>query len=256
LPGRAIDVVADAAYHSRTLRTLPAAVSWTCRLARTSVLYDLAPPPTGKRGRPRLKGDRLGTPAELVATATWTDHQLHLYDETRNVQVTAVTCLWYGCFHTRTVRLVMTRELTADGTVKRFLALVTTDLTTPPEQIVVRYAARWAIAVTFAESRQQLGTGQARNRTQQAVERTVPLELLVYSVVVLWYARTGHSPQVVEQRRADCPWYEQKTTPAFEDMLTTLRKTIIAARFLPTRPDLPEPEENRAVQLAWAQAAA
>jgi hypothetical protein len=47
----------------------------------------------------------------------------------------------------------MAPELTADGTARGFLALVTTDLSTPPEQIVVRYTARWAIEVAFADSR-------------------------------------------------------------------------------------------------------
>ena len=44
-------------------------VTWTTRLPANAVLYDLAPPRTGKRGRPALKGARLGTPAELAAAA-------------------------------------------------------------------------------------------------------------------------------------------------------------------------------------------
>lgn len=71
-PDRTVHVVADAAYHGPALRDLPTSVTWTCRLPRNAVLYDLAPPRTGKRGRPRTKGDRLGTAAEIAATATWT----------------------------------------------------------------------------------------------------------------------------------------------------------------------------------------
>ncbi len=54
-------VVADAAYHGPALRHLPARIAVTTRHPACAVLYDLAPP-SGKRGRPRLKGDRLGTP--------------------------------------------------------------------------------------------------------------------------------------------------------------------------------------------------
>ena len=69
-PGRAIDVVADAACHGPALKHLPPAVTWTCRLRANAVLYDLAPDrPPGTRGRPRRKGDRLGTPAQLAAAA-------------------------------------------------------------------------------------------------------------------------------------------------------------------------------------------
>lgn len=62
VPERRVHVVADAAYHGKGLRDLPAMVTWTTRLPRNAVLYHRAPKPTGKRGRPRLKGDRIGTP--------------------------------------------------------------------------------------------------------------------------------------------------------------------------------------------------
>jgi hypothetical protein len=48
-PDRAVHVVADAAYHGPALRTLPGNVTWTCRIPRNAVLYDLAPPRTGRR---------------------------------------------------------------------------------------------------------------------------------------------------------------------------------------------------------------
>ena len=66
-PGRAIHVVADAAYHGPALKHLPPAVTWTCRLRANAVLYDLAPPRTPRTmGRPRRKGARLGTPGKLA----------------------------------------------------------------------------------------------------------------------------------------------------------------------------------------------
>jgi hypothetical protein len=55
LPDRRIHVVADAAYATRELRGLPARVTVTCWLRRNAVLYDLAPPRTGKRGRPHQR---------------------------------------------------------------------------------------------------------------------------------------------------------------------------------------------------------
>ena len=70
-PGRMVHVVADAAYHGPALRTLPAGVTWTCRIPRNAVLYELAPPRTGRRGRPRTKGGRLGTADDIAAAAAW-----------------------------------------------------------------------------------------------------------------------------------------------------------------------------------------
>jgi hypothetical protein len=64
VPGRRVHVVADAAYHGKGLRELPTQVSFTTRLPRNAVLYHRAPARTGRRGRPRLKGDRIGSPAQ------------------------------------------------------------------------------------------------------------------------------------------------------------------------------------------------
>jgi hypothetical protein len=134
------------------------------------------------------------------------------------------------------------------------LPLVTTDLTSSPEELVARYAARWCIEVAFFDARQTLGVGQARNRLKQAVERTVPFGMICLSLVTVWYATAGHTPNVAAERRAHSPWYWTKIEPSFEDMTVKLRRVIIAARFRGPRPDLATPEETQTVLLAWAAA--
>ena len=249
---RRLHVVADAAYHGRALRYLPEAITLTTRLPAGAVLFDLAPPPTNKRGRPRLKGARLGTPAELGATAPFTATRVTRYGRADQVLIADVRCLWYGSLHTQTVRVILLRdEDTATG---YDLALVTTDLDTAAAALVTRYAWRWSIETTFAEARTLLGIGQARNRTENAVRRTVPFGLYCYSITVLWYARHGHHPSDAADHRARAPWYTTKTDPSFADMLAKLRRVIIAARFLPVTPGQPTDAEIQAVQQAWAQA--
>jgi hypothetical protein len=100
------------------------------------------------------------------------------------------------------------------------------------------------------------GAGEARTRVRRAVERTVPFALLVHTLVIIWYARHGHDPSGIAARRADQPWYTAKTGPAFEDMLTTLRRTLICARISGGSPAHPEPEQIQAVLAAWHAAAA
>jgi len=121
---------------------------------------------------------------------------------------------------------------------------------------VARYAARWAIEQAFADARNVLGAGEARNRVRRAVERTVPFALLVHTLIVLWYARHGHDPADIDHRRAAQPWYRTKTEPAFEDMLIKLRRTMIAARFSASRPAQPANEQIRAMLAAWDAAVA
>jgi DDE superfamily endonuclease len=250
--GRRVHVVADAAYHGKGLRDLPAQVTWTTRLPRNAVLYHRAPAPTGKRGRPRCKGDRIGTPAQAAATAVFQTVTVARYGRTDTVRLAVLDCLWYGVFGPQPVRLVLVRDREQGP----MLALVTTDLTVTGADPVARYAARWAIEVTFFDTRQTLGVGQARNRTAQAVTRTWALGMYVYTLVVLWYALHGHRSGIVADRRIHAPWYLSKTDPSFADMLTALRRTLIAARFMGSRPAQPTNAEIRQVQRAWALAAA
>jgi len=78
-PDRLVHAVGDAAYAGEHLRGLGRAVTWTSRLKVTSVLHALAPPRTGRSGRPRTKGPRLGTPTDLAATACWRKTQVRRY---------------------------------------------------------------------------------------------------------------------------------------------------------------------------------
>ncbi len=249
-PGRRVDVVADAHYHGPALKDLPATVTWTTRLPRNAVLYGLAPPRVRKPGRPPRKGGRLGTPADLAAAAAWTPARVRIYGRDQDQDLAEVTCLWYGCLDTITVRVILARGTRAT------LALVTTDPHTPAAALVERYAARWEIEQAFADARLVLGAGEARNRVRRAVQRTVPFALLTHTLTVIWYARHGHDRSDIDTRRAAEPWYTSKAEPAFEDMLTKLRRVLICARISRGSPAHPEPAQITAVLAAWAAAAA
>ncbi len=160
-PGRAVHAVAGAAYHGPALKQLPAPVTWTTRLPANAVLSAPAPPRLpGERGRPCLKGPRLGTPADLAAAAAWTPVTVRIYGRSHRTGLAALTCRWHGCLHTRTVRVIPARN---DAGV---LALATTDLASPATRLIERYAARWSIEQAFAGARTIPGAGQARNRTR------------------------------------------------------------------------------------------
>ena len=58
------------------------------------------------------------------------------------------------------------------------LALISTDLQATPAQLIERYADRWPTEVTYQEGKEHFGVGEARNRAEQAVQRTVPFQFL------------------------------------------------------------------------------
>jgi hypothetical protein len=248
---RILHVVADAAYHHPGVAGLPTGITWTTRLAANATLLGLPPARTGKRGRPRKKGDPLGSLVQIAAGMIWRQVTVQRYGQPANVRLAERRVQWYGPWRDLPCRLILLR----DSSKYYDLALITTDLATPAEDIVSRYAARWSIEVVFSQMRQILGVGQARNRTARAVERTVPFGLTVYTLVVLWYARHGDPTRDVAAHRALSPWYTCKAEVSFQDMTDTLRRVIIAARFTPTSPRQATNEEILAVTTAWAQAA-
>jgi DDE superfamily endonuclease len=71
LPGRRVHVTADSAYADQELKQLPDGVTWTTRLRANAALHGLAPQRTGKKGRPRKKGDRLPALAKTAAAAVF-----------------------------------------------------------------------------------------------------------------------------------------------------------------------------------------
>jgi|SRR5882672_376735 len=268
-PTRTVHVVADAWYagldgatgatHGATrARGLPPGVTLTSRLRANAALHHIATPIPGAGGRPRRIGERIGTPHDLAATATWIPTPVHRYGHTTTVNIAEYQCLWYGVYRSRAIRVVLLRE--PEATSGYHLALITTDLDTPAAAIIQRYAARWSIEIAIEDAKQTTGVGHAHNRTRNAVTRTVPFGLTCQSIIIIWYTQTGHHPDITTHRRTAAPWYRTKTEPAYQDMITTLRRVLIATRYLPTdhgqHPRAPTPQETLAVCHAWAQAAA
>jgi hypothetical protein len=249
---REVHGVGDAAYHGRSL--LVDGATWTTRLPANAALYAPAPPRTSRRGRPALKGAKLGKPERIAATAVWRRVTVTRYGWTETVEMAELDCIWYGSFANAPGRLVLVRDPAAKKVYD--LALFTTDTLAPATVVVERYATRWSIEPANAVGKQQLGVGQARNRLPQAVQRTVPFGMLVQSLVIVWYTASGYHPEDVDLRRQAEPWYDLKTEPSFEDMLTKLRKAIIAARFSGACPGQADPEILRDYALACAAAAA
>ena len=123
LPGRHVHVTADSAYAGEELKALPDGVTWTTRLRSNAALCGLPPERTGKRGRPRAKGDRLPCLAKIAATAVFSQVTVTRYGKTETIAAAAVTRLWYSVTGVRPVTVILIRDKSKAGS---DLALVTT----------------------------------------------------------------------------------------------------------------------------------
>jgi DDE superfamily endonuclease len=246
--GRTVHVVADAAYTSRALRGLPANVTVTVRMRANAAVQRPQPPRTGKRGRPRQQGDRLGTLAELAAAGGF--REITTAGEAGLVRVTVGQ--WYPVFGTQPVKIVLARR--PDSPKDFDIALVSTDIDATATQLIERYRCRWTIETCFQDAKQITGVGQARNRTPTAVARTVPFGFLCQTLTQIWYALHGQHTHDVAARRAAAPWHHHKQTASTHDVLTALRRAIIRAQFPPQAPRRPSHHQisPAAQQLATA----
>jgi hypothetical protein len=225
-PGRAVHGVGDAAFHGQAL--VIEGATFTTRLPASAVIHGPKPPPTGKRGRPRKKGDRIGTCKDAAAAAGWQDVTVKIYGKEQKVQAAAFPGLWSGSFADAPGQLVLMRE--PDSEKPYDLGLFTLDTSLSAARAIERYSWRWPIEPSNAAGKQVTGAGDACNRTARAVERTVPFAFLVQTLMIAWYAIACDPAAGLEQRRKRNPWYRSKATPAAADMHAALRDALTEAR--------------------------
>jgi hypothetical protein len=255
LPTKTIHLVADSAYGAGHFAGLGQGLTITTRARSNAVFHQPTPAASGKRGRPRLRGDRIGTPTDIARNSTtngrWTDTQINRYGRSVTAQITEITGLWFGTWRTDPVRVILVKDSRrkTNTTASYDIAIITTDLTTPADEIIARYACRWAIEVAFHEGKNITGVGETRNRTHKAVERTVPFTFMSQTITTLWYTLNANPETQIAERRRKAPWYRTKTDPSSLDMLQTLRNTILTHRINPTTPGHATPEQNPEPQL-------
>lgn len=240
-PARRIDVVGDAAFACKAMAPASERVTLTSRLRSNAVIHAPKPAPTGRRGRPRVRGERLGSAGEIAARASAKQWRRLSIPGRGELKVLRVRGLWYSVFGPRPVQVVIVRELgDRDG---YRIALISTDLKAGAAEIIARYADRWSIEVCFQDAKQVVGVGEARNRVKRAVERTVPFGLLCQSLAVAWYALNADPAADVDRRRRRAPWYSQKRDPSMLDVLANLRRELLRAEFRAQAGRAPSPQQ-------------
>src|SRR5437667_2688902 len=148
----------DGAYATKARRGLPNDVTVTTRMRANAAVFALAPPRTGKRGRPALKGARLGSLAQLAAAAVFEPVTITGPDGRSRVEhAWRTSCLWYGPFHTRPVVIMLIRKPDRSDGYDVAIASTDTDADTPA--LIARYDSRRTIETAHQEAKAH-GVGQ------------------------------------------------------------------------------------------------
>ena len=245
LPDRVLVVVVDSSYAVLELLAdaarLAQPVTVVTRLRLDAALYDPAPPrEPGTKGRPRLKGKRQPTLAQRITDpkTEWVSVTVPWYDaQERTVELASGTAVWYHAgMPVVPLRWVLVRDPQGEFDTQ---ALLSTDLTVSPAQIVGWFVLRWQLEVTFHEVRDHLGVETQRQWSDLAIVRTTPALLGTFSLITLM-THELLAGQPLPVRRA--AWYA-KELPTFSDTLAFIRQQLwpVSISYLsPRQPDMVE----------------
>ena len=153
---------------------------------------------------------------------------LPLYGSPHTLRLADIAACFFAVPH-RLLRVVAVEPVSGKGQKQVFFSTATA---ASAEEILTWYARRWTGEVMIHDAKGQLGFEQPQGWTPQAALRTAPMLMLLYSLVVLWFAREGHR----HYQPLDRPWFGHKTEPSFADMLATLRAQSVRETFSATPP--------------------
>ena len=232
LPGYRVVLVVDGGFAavSLALACVKQRVVMVSRLRWDAILYHRpGPQPPGKRGPKPTKGTRqrsLQGWAERSDTP-WEDVEVNWYSgERKQLWVFSRTALWYT---PRLPPVEIRYVLVADPEGRlRMEAFFCTDLQVTPVEILQWVVMRWSVEVTFEEARAHLGLETQRQWSDQAIARTTPALLALFSLVTLMALRLSYGGPIPVEVTA---WYH-KTEPTFVDCSALVRRYLWHAWYL------------------------
>ena len=225
-PHREKVVVADSSFAAlELLAALPSKLHVVTRLRLDAALYVPAPERrAGQPGRPRKKGQRLPTLAQVLAdpATRWTLLTLpRWYSQgERTVEIVSGTAVWYHSGKPPVpIRWVLVRD--PRGCLEPQAFLCTYPRATA-QAILMWFIQRWQVEVTFEEVRAHLGVETQRQWSDSAIARTTPVLMGLFSLVTLIAHRLRTLQGVPIRTNA---WYV-KHRPTFSDALALVRSRL------------------------------
>jgi hypothetical protein len=228
LPDRLLVFVADSSFATFELLALVSGMpnlSLVTRLRMDAQLWAPAPlRKPGQKGRPRLKGERLPAPQQVLEASKtkWTKIEIdHWYGGgKREVEVHSETAIWYKSGQPPVgIRWLLVRDPLGEFEPQ---ALMSTNRDHTPWQMLSWFVRRWRMEVTFEEARVHLGMETQRQWNDLAIARSTPILLGLFSLVTLL---ANGLIKVPGQAVRTAAWYA-KESPTFADAIASVRRCL------------------------------
>jgi len=239
-PSRRFHALADMAYGGQSvLKHLPLNCDLTSRLLLDARLVDdPLPRRAGQRGRTPLRGKPLPSPRKMLGQRAMRLRR-KTYGRDDCLRVIERQARLYHVPQ-RKVKIVVAESLRGSRCVRAYYSTLNNATATA---VLDAYAMRFSIEQTIQDAKGQLGFEQPQNWSPDAVRRTAPTAMLLYTLIVWWFSHCGGRRHWQPPLR---PWYRAKRTPSFIDMLATLRCQSIVMEFNQGAP--PGQGENKSMK--------
>ena len=236
--------VGDGGYTNKTLiQTLPERMDFIGRVRKDIKLFLPA------KQRRSVYGERLPTPAQLREDSCLMEQLTTCFYGGRNREIRFKEfngLLWPGGGRRRPLRLIIVmptpyrppgcRKLKYDAPAY----LITTDLTSPAQELIQAYLDRWEIEVLHRELKTHVGVGEAQVWSDKSVPRLHPSLVAAYTLLKLASLK-AFGPIRTAYYHELPPWRNRRDRegvrrPSAHDLLTRLR-TDMAVNIHAKTPD-------------------
>ncbi len=223
-------------------------VTLVSRLKMNAALFDFpAEKRPGQRGRTAKKGVRLKNFKQMLSLngLPWKEMEVTGYGgEKRMARVVSDTCMW-GADGTTPIPIRWALVVDPAGKLDP-LPLMSTDPHMTPERMVALFIDRWSLEVAFEESREHLGVETQRQWSDQAIARSTPILMGLYSCVCMMADRLGQ----VELLKVEATAWHRKQRATFSDMLRAVRMMIWRDNLISRKGRITPSVENNTPEMA------
>jgi hypothetical protein len=204
-------------------------VTLISRLRKDAALYEPAPEKRkrGQRGRRRKKGKRI--PSLSKIGGRWSLFQpltIELYNKEKIIRYHEFLAYWQPAKSLIKVFVVWYPQKKNREVLTMFFS---TDLSLPIKKLLTTVAARWSLENTFKDMKQHLGMGNWQCRKKEAVRRSIMMNCIAYSSLILW--SVSQFKGQIDMWDA-VPWDNNKKFISLGDILNCLKNKCIRQSIL------------------------
>ena len=216
--GKSLWVVADGAYAKAPFLRPAMKLGFTVvsRLRKDAALFDVPPPRTGQRGRPRTYGRRLGLVQRANHRHGWQTGTFDLYGKATTKTYKTFLATWPPVGGG--IRVVVVKE--SHG----WVAFFCTDPAASVRDILEAVADRFSLEIAFRDLKEIVGAGRQQTRFHFANVGAFHLCVWTFTLTEAWAWPRGEAALV---DRRSSPWDVEPRRPSHADKRNALRRELL-----------------------------